>query len=67
MFQCKCEELRGRGANKIEELMEKWEEKELQFATHIKRGEKGLSIWTALLHSNLHNFPPIHCGPQDEI
>lgn len=34
------------------------EEEQSQFATHFKREEgTGLHIWTALFHSNLHNFP----------
>lgn len=37
MSKCKCEELKGRGANKIEELMEKWKEKENPSLPRISR------------------------------
>lgn len=60
MSKCKYEILKGRGAKKIEELMEKWNKKENYNLSAYQEGEgTGLSTWTAPLHGNYPIFLPL--------
>lgn len=59
MSKCRCEELKRKRGQQNWSVNGEMEGKTvLQFATHLKSEEgTGLSIWTALFHSNFHDFP----------